>query len=253
MSAPVDVRSVGDLALNETPIQEIERTPITVGSSCCDFGELFSVRRTGDDLAVQWQGDLRNVHYIGCRLRRGELRVDGDTGDCLGSQMSGGRLTVNGDTGLYAGQGMLGGTLIVQGNAGDCAGGASASVRYGLAGGMLLVHGNVGSNAGYRMRRGILVVAKNAGDFAARSMLAGTILVGVRCGQFPGLGMKRGTLLLSEDSRDLLPPTFAYACRGKPLALDLVMASLRHHDFSFPPLPTEMELYNGDQLEGRAR
>jgi formylmethanofuran dehydrogenase subunit C len=232
------------------PLGDIERTAIHIGRQECPVAELFNVQRIGDQPRLEWRGELRHVHYIGANLRHGELHVEGCAGDFLGTGMTDGMISVSGDVGHYLGQGMLGGTLVVQGNAGEFAGGASASSRSGLAGGMLLVHGCVGNNAGYRMRRGTLAVAGDAGDLVARSMLAGTVLVGGRCRRLPGLGMKRGTLLMSRHCRDQLPPTFSYACRGKPLAVDLIFASLRQHSFPCPQQPIELELYSGDQLEG---
>lgn len=246
----IDVRGVCRAAFAGLSRRDFERTTIHVGATTCALAEMFRVTGSADDRLVEWHGELSRVDYLGYRLESGEVRVESAAGDFLGSQMTGGLVLVRGQAGCFVGQGMRGGQITVFGQVGDYAGGASAVSAYGMAGGKVLVHGRAGANAGYRMRRGLLAVTEGAGDFAARQMLAGTIFLGAGCGRLPGAGMKRGTLLLPGTCLDRLPATFVRACQLRPVAIQLVMGSLRRSGFPCPERLDDCEMYLGDQLEG---
>ncbi len=247
---PVDVREVCQAAMSGMARRDIERITIRIGASPCALADLFRVRGKAHDQVVEWSGSLSNVHFIGCDLAGGEVHVQVAAGDFLGRNMRGGTILVHGSVGQFLGQGMRGGQITVHGMAGDFAGGASAVSRYGLAGGKLLIHGSAGAHAGHRMRRGLLAIAHDAGDFAARGMLAGTIVVAGACGRLPGTSMKRGTLLLHQRGLEQLPATFVRACQWRPLAVDLLLASLRRSNFPCPDSIGPCEMFQGDQLEG---
>lgn len=184
---------------------QVSRLPLWVGNRQVETGELFAVRGKPGDTLI-FRGDCDRLDWIGHRLARGRIRVEGDVGAYLGRLMSGGAIETTGDAGLFAGSGLSGGILRIGGNAGDFLGAAIPGERQGLRGGRIEVLGSAGDRVGDRQRRGQILIAGNAGAYCGSRLVAGTILVLGAAGAGTGFAMRRGTLLLGAEPR--LPPTF---------------------------------------------
>ena len=251
-TVPVEVEGILPAKLKELTRTQIERLPILVGNRQIALAELFTVSGNGDDERIELEGQLEGVHWIGAGMNSGQIHVSGNAGRHAGGEMQGGRLDVDGNAGDWLGAEMTGGRIRVRGSAAHSVGAAYRGSRCGMTGGTILVDGSVGNELGHTMRRGLFAVGADAGDVAGFNMLAGTILVFGNTGIRHGAGMKRGTLCFFGSDRPPLLPTFQYACRFRPLALNLVFRQLRELEYapvSSVDVPI-VELYNGDFLAG---
>lgn len=251
-SVPVEVDGVLPEVLVGKLVADIERMPILVGNQQIPLGELFSVTQNGDEARIEFEGDLSGVHWIGARMNGGQICVTGHAGRHAGSEMQGGQLHVEGDAGDWLGAEMKNGWIHVRGRAGHLVGAAYRGSRRGMSGGTIMVDGSVGNELGHTLRRGLIAVGGDVGDVAGFNMLAGTIVVLGNAGIRHGAGMKRGTLCFLGSEMPSLLPTFAYACRFRPVALDLILRRLNELKFSaleMTEVPTT-ELYHGDFLAG---
>lgn len=249
-SIPVSLAGVTPDALAGKSLAEIEQTFIWQGNRKLPLAELFDV--SGDPADERWhlEGDFSAVHNIALGMRRGEFQLDGHAGRHAGGGMRGGKLTITGDAGDFVGAEMRGGRIEVAGNAGDYSGAALVGSKVGMRGGEILIRGNCGTHAGSGMRRGWVTVAGDCGDWAGYRMRAGSLFVFGKCGARPGAAMRRGTIALFGESPQLLP-TFRHACRLRPQALSLMLRQLAaHHVEPANSQSGEVELYNGDFLEG---
>ena len=221
------------------------------------MAEMFDVESSqradrSDDLEWHFHGDLSGVHWIGARMQAGSIHVHGPAGRHLGSEMRGGSIRVDGDAGDWVGGEMRRGTIRVHGSAGHLVGAAYRGSRVGMKGGTIWIDGDVGNELGHTMRRGWIAVGGKAGDMLGFNMLAGSLLVFGDCGIRPGAGMRRGTLGLFGPNPPELLPTFRYACRYRPLAVQLMFRKLREQEFTLDEslAATDFHLHHGDLLDG---
>ncbi|MCA9264199.1 MAG: formylmethanofuran dehydrogenase subunit C [Planctomycetales bacterium] len=249
---PLEVEGIVPDACQGKSRADVEQMPVFHGNEKGCLADFFAV--TGDPTSDchQWQGDLSGVHWVGAKMQRGQIHIEGNVGRHLGSEMSGGEILVEGDASDWAGGEMRGGLIHVRGKAGHLVGAAYRGSRRGMTGGTLLVQGSVGNELGHTMRRGLIAVGGDCGDLVGFNMLAGTILVFGQCGIRHGAGMKRGTIGLFSDERPAMLPSFRYACRYNPLAFQLIWRELDHCQF---PVPASirgqaLELFHGDLIEG---
>ncbi|MGH8728967.1 MAG: formylmethanofuran dehydrogenase subunit C [Burkholderiales bacterium] len=185
-------------------LSEIGAIELQVGNRKLRVGELFSVSgNAGSQILFKNTSD--KLDYIGARMSKGEIAIEGDAGSYLGLGMQSGTIAVKGNCGIFAGAEISGGRIHVEGNCGDFAGGALPGNRRGMAGGIVIIGGDAGDRAGDQMRRGALLIEGNAGDFCASRMIAGTIAVLGKVGDNAGFAMQRGTLMLASPPRNLLP------------------------------------------------
>jgi formylmethanofuran dehydrogenase subunit C len=255
-TVPVEVDGILPERLLGLSLAEVQRLKVAVGNREAALGELFSVSQSGSDGAaaetLEFYGDLSGVHWIGSRMTCGQIRVHGPAGRHVGSEMSGGQIHVSGSVGDWVGAELRGGLIHVRGSAGHLAGAAYRGSRRGMLGGTILIEGDAGDEIGHSMRRGLLAVGGAAGDLIGFNLLAGTILVFGSVGIRHGAGMQRGTLgLLGADQAELLP-SFRYACRHRPLAIDLLLGHLQQLGFPVPAALHEgfWDQYNGDLITG---
>jgi formylmethanofuran dehydrogenase subunit C len=169
------------------------------------LGELFDVTGTAGG-RIRFTGDLSHANRLGAGLTQGEVVVEGNVGDDVGT-------------------GMAGGSIHVLGRAGDRPGGAAAEARRGMTGGELVVRGAAGSDAGLRMRRGLLAIGGSAGDRPGAGMIAGTVVILGDAGVSAGLWSKRGSVVALGSVA--IPATYRYACTYRPAHLRLVLGRLR--------------------------
>jgi len=249
-SIPVSLAGVTPDALAGKTLAEIQQTPIWQGNQKLPLAELFDV--AGDSADERWQleGDFSSVHYIAAGMRRGELQLAGNAGRHAGQGMRGGKLTITGNAGDWFGAEMRGGRIEVAGDAGDHAGAALVGSKVGMRGGEILIRGNCGTHTASAMRRGWVTVVGDCGDWPGNRMRAGSLFVFGNCGARPGAAMRRGTIALFGESPPLLP-TFRHACRLRPQALGIMLRQLAVHGVEPAKSQSgEVELYNGDLLEG---
>ena len=250
-NVPVEVEGITPTALREASLSDIRQREIFHGNRRVPLAEMFDVDGDPSDLCWELHGDLSGVHWIGAHIEEGTIHVRGPAGRHVGSEMSGGQIVVDGDAGDWVGGEMHGGLIHIHGSCGHLIGAAYRGSRVGMTGGTILIDGNAGNEIAHTMRRGWICVRGSIGDMAGFNMLAGTLLVLGGCGLRPGAGMRRGTIALLGDDPPPLLPTFRYACRMAPPMLPLMMQQLAELGFrTESELPSEVELYHGDLLDG---
>lgn len=231
---------------------EIERLPILHGKERLSLSELFQVTGSIADGELIFQGDCQSVHWIGAKMNRGKVRIEGNAGRHLGSQMRGGEILAHGNCGDWLGAEMRGGKIAVKQNAGHQVGAAYRGSARGMRGGGILIHGDAGNEIGARMRRGLIAVAGKSGDAPGYAMLAGTILLFGESGKRPGGNMKRGTIIYFGEKPLEMLPTFRAGARLRPSFMSLLLLKLAKAGF---PMATSQrsdtfEFFSGDHLEG---
>ena len=250
-TVPLEVEGLLPEAVAESSAAEIAQWPIQHGKEVCQLGDFFTVSGDASDQRFEWEGDLSGVHWLGAKMRSGQMRVAGHAGRHLGSEMSGGCIHVDGDAGDWVGGEMRGGLIQIGGRAGHLVGAAYRGSARGMTGGTILVHGGAGNEIGHTMRRGLIAIGGRSGDLAGFNMLAGSVLLFGDCGIRHGAGMRRGTLGFFGAVPELLP-SFRHACRYRPEILGLLLRQLRRWEF---PLGDELfdsavDLYHGDLITG---
>jgi len=251
-SVPVEVEGITpDVVCNHT-LDEIRRLQVFHGNREMELAELFDVEGDPTDMSMDWEGELSGVHWIGAKMRGGQIRIHGNAGRHVGSELQGGVIHVEGDAGDWVGGEMHGGLIHVRGRAGHLIGAAYRGSARGMTGGTLLIDGDVGNEIGHTMRRGLLAVGGDVGDLVGFNMSAGSIFVFGNGGIRHGAGMRRGTIGCFGTEAPELLLSFRYACRYRPTVLRLISQFLREHDFPFDPqlLEADIDLYNGDLIEG---
>jgi formylmethanofuran dehydrogenase subunit C len=253
-SVPVEIEGVTPDRLRDKSLAEIERLEAFDGNRKLPLAELFAVSGDPSDARIDFEGDLKGVHYIGYGMSEGEVHVHGNAGRHVGGLMTGGRIVVEGDAGDWVGGEMHGGLIRVMGRAGHLIGAAYRGSKRGMTDGMILIGGDVGDEVGVAMRRGLLAVGGACGDAAGFNMIAGSILVFGACGIRTGANMRRGTIGLFGPEPPRLLPTFKLATRGRPLFFRLLFRELARLGFSVDQglLETDLLLYRGDMVaEGK--
>lgn len=138
-----------------------------------------------------------HLHGLCAGLKRGEITIEGDSGDYLGVLNDGATIRVRGNAGKYivdnmtrglvlvegdadygAAQYCYGGTVFIRGNAGDF----TATMNKGAA---IIIGQDVGDEVGTYMLAGDLIIIGNAGLNLGNYLLRGDIYIG---GQWVSLG-----------------------------------------------------------------
>ena len=198
-----------------------ERSDATVldGSTKKPFEEFFSVKQDkelyydfplhfcSEEISerkkslkkIVFQGDLREVDFLGFKSRDVHILINGHIGNYVGCMMQTGSITIKGSAGHFVGAMMSGGSLIVNGDVGHYAGANLTGEMEGMVGGFLSVKGNAGNNFCRRMRRGFAFALGDVGDFFANDMVAGSAIVGGTAGRLWGYGMRRGTIVFAKQ------------------------------------------------------
>jgi formylmethanofuran dehydrogenase subunit C len=246
---PVEVEGIVPAALREKSLAEIEQLPIHHGNRQVPLAEFFRVAGNPDDEQLTFVGDLAGVHWIGAKMDRGVVRVEGNAGRHVGSELRGGEVHVSGNAGDWVGGEMKKGLIFVRGNAGHLVGSAYRGSPRGMTGGTLLIGGSVGDEIGHSMRRGLIAVGGSTGDFPCLNMIAGSVFVFGTTGIRAAAGMRRGTLAVFGEPPQLLH-TFKSTGAFNPLYLRLYFAALRRHGFEVPAEldDVDLQMYTGDLL-----
>ncbi|MER3417231.1 MAG: formylmethanofuran dehydrogenase subunit C [Gemmataceae bacterium] len=251
-TAPLEVEWLSPDGVAGLSAGEIAQRKIFHGNRQEPLGEFFDVSGDAADEDILIRGDCRRVKWLGARMCRGRMTIEGSVGMHVGSGMVGGELIVLGDADDWAGAEMRGGLLRIAGNAGHALGAAYRGSRVGMRGGVILVHGSAGNEVGSHMRRGFIAVGQSVGDFAGVGMIAGSIFVFGTPGIRIGAGMKRGSIVcLGPASALSLLPTFRYDCRYQPVFLRLYLLRLAQLGWSHVRdfLDAWWDRYSGDLVE----
>jgi formylmethanofuran dehydrogenase subunit C len=249
---PVEVEGITPDEVREKSLAVIEKLEIFHGNRQAPLAEYFHVSGDPRDARITWEGDLSGVHWIGAKMRSGEVRVEGSAGRHLGSEMAGGEIHVSGDAGDWVGGEMKNGLIHVRGRAGHLVGAAYRGSRLGMKGGVILIGGDAGNEVGHTLRRGLIAVGGNAGDLAGFNMAAGAIFIFGDSGIRHGAGMRRGSLGFFGPTPPPMLPSFRFACRYRPLVMPMMFRQLRSYGFQVPDdlFTASFDLYNGDFIEG---
>uniref|UniRef100_A0A7J2TKG4 formylmethanofuran dehydrogenase n=1 Tax=Archaeoglobus fulgidus TaxID=2234 RepID=A0A7J2TKG4_ARCFL len=184
-------------------IEEVKKFKVYYGNRIVELGELFEVRKEGEEKKLLLDGDFSRVKWIGARMTDGEIIVKGSVGANCGAFMRGGRIVIEGDADDWLGTEMAGGEIIVKGNAANLIGCAYYGDAVGMTGGRIVVEGNAGNYIGEKMNGGEIIIKGNAGDFVGTEMRAGVIEIHGSCG-YVGGDMRGGEIRI-KGSFDLLP------------------------------------------------
>ena len=249
---PLEVEGITPDVVREKPLAEIEKLQMFQGNLRLPLAEFFAISGDAADGVMEWEGDLRGVHWIGAKMTSGKIVVEGNGGRHIGSELRGGEIHVLGNAGDWVGGEMHGGFIHVRGRAGNCVGAAYRGSAKGMTKGTILIGGDAGNEIGHSLRRGLIAIGGNVGDLAGFNMLAGTILLFGESGIRHGAGMKRGTIGFLGSQRPPLLPTFRLACRCQPDVLTLFLRELQQREFAVAEelFTSSYDLYNGDLLEG---
>lgn len=251
-TVPLEVEGIVPDTIRELSLAEIEQLPAMHGNRKIKLADAFRITGDASDERMEWSGDLSGVHWLGTKMRQGEIQVAGDVGRHLGSELYGGQIHVAGSAGDWVGGEMHGGLIHVRGRAGHLVGAAYRGSARGMSQGTILIDGDVGNELGHTMRRGLIAVGGNAGDLVGFNMLAGSLLVFGDAGIRPGANMRRGTIGLLGDHPPKLLPTYRLAARQSPVVMELIFRQLQADGFEVPGrlADCQFDFYNGDLLAG---
>lgn len=245
---PLEAEAISPERFTGLSADTIAKLPVHYGNRDARLGDFFSVsgEMNGE---IRVEGDTSKVKFLGSKMTKGRVVIEGGAGMHLGAGMSGGEIVVEGNAGDWVGPEMSGGRIIVKGDCGHLVGAAVRGSHVGITGGEIIVHGRAGNEIGSAMRRGLIAIGGGSGDFTGVNMLAGTVVVFGQLGMRTGAGMKRGTIVSMHDAEVL--PTFTYACTYRPGFLTLYLAHLEA--LGLPVTQAQFDgryrRYSGDAVE----
>lgn len=148
----IDCRRLTANNLADLSITEIENLSLINTKNASKIGDYFDV--SGSDFNhIFFKNTNQQLHYIGHKMTRGQISIEGDCGDFLGSQMRGGSIICHGNANDRVGDQMRRGLILIDGNAGDYCGSR-------LIAGTIGVFGNVGNYIGFAMKRGTILLTQ---------------------------------------------------------------------------------------------
>jgi formylmethanofuran dehydrogenase subunit C len=247
---PVEIEGLTPDWAWDKPLAEIERFEIFYGNRKVPLAEMFSVSGDAGDKRFDFEGNLAGVHWIGAKMRSGQIHVHGHAGRHLGSELRGGEIHVEGSAGDWIGSEMRGGLIHIRGNAGHLVGAAIRGSAQGMRGGTIIVDGNAGNEVGIAMQDGVIAIGGSAGYMIGFNMVGGTVLVLGNAGIRAGACMQGGAIALFG----LKPPSVLSSFRNDrisiPERLVPLMEELRGKGMQLSDaiFSTEMDVYAGDRV-----
>ena len=127
--------------------------------------DLFKVNGEENQIII-FKNSTSQLDYIGHKMSRGQITIEGDCGDFLGANMQGGSIVCTGNAGDRVGDLMRRGLILIDGNAGEYCGSR-------MLAGTIGVYSNVGKYVGFGMKRGTILL-KNKTDLHATIQDCGT-------------------------------------------------------------------------------
>lgn len=230
-TVPLEAEVLSPDVVAELSNAEIRALTIYHGKRQLPLEEFFEVYgERSDDLEIT--GNMHKVRWIGRRMSRGSIKINGNVGMHLGAYMRGGRIEVHGNAGDWIGAEMRNGFIHVHGNAGGQIGAAYRGALRGMKNGMIIIDGSAGLEVGMRMRRGTIVVGGPAKDFTGLQMKGGTIILLSGAEIRTGAWMNRGTIISLKPLQ--LMPTFAHSADTSPTFVSLLANYLKPLGISLP-------------------
>jgi formylmethanofuran dehydrogenase subunit C len=144
----VDCRQLTPNLLAGLSIAEINNLSIDAQK----VSDLFEVSGS-DTEQIVFKNSTSKLDYIGYKMSRGSITIQGDAGDFLGANLQKGTIICQGNAGDRVGDQMRRGLILVDGNAGDY-------VASRMIAGTIGVYGKVGSYIGFNMKRGTLLLTQ---------------------------------------------------------------------------------------------
>ena len=143
-------------------IKQILEITLNNNSKVIDIFEL-----TGNDTEhIFFKNCSNQLDFIGHKMSRGQITIEGDCGDFLGANMQGGSIVCTGNAGDRVGDLMRRGLILIDGNAGEYCGSR-------MLAGTIGAYGSVGQHLGFGMKRGTILL-KNKADLHATIQDCGT-------------------------------------------------------------------------------
>jgi formylmethanofuran dehydrogenase subunit C len=210
---------------------EIKALTVYHGKRQLPLEEFFEVYGE-KSVDLELHGNLHKVRWVGRRMSRGSIKINGNIGMHLGAYMRGGRIDVQGNAGDWVGAEMKEGVIHIRGHAGGQIGAAYRGALRGMRGGLIIVDGSAGLEVGMRMRRGIIVIGGPARDFTGLQMKGGTIILKSGAEIRTGAWMNRGTIISLKPLH--LMPTFAHSADTSPTFVNLIANYLKPHGIALP-------------------
>ena len=244
-SVPLEAETLSPDVMAELDHAAIRALPVFLGKRQLRLDDFFEVEGEASD-EIKIKGDAAKVKWIGHRMTRGRITVEGNAGMHLGAHMKGGAIEVSGNASDWIGAEMTDGLIRVGGNAGGQIGAAYRGSMAGMKGGTILIGGTAGLEVGMRMKRGTILIAGLVRDFAGLQMKGGTIFLLAGAEIRTGAWMIRGTIVSLTPLK--LLPTFSYACDCDPTFLRLYARHLAGLGYSIPHEAGNgsYRLYGGD-------
>ena len=115
-------------------------------------GDYFDI--SGEDIEhIIFRDPHQQLDNIGHKMSRGQITIEGNCGDFLGSQMRGGTIICHGTAKDRVGDQMRRGLILIDGDAGDYCGSR-------MIAGTIGVFGSLGNYAGFAMKRGTILLTQ---------------------------------------------------------------------------------------------
>jgi len=140
--------------------------------------------------------DAGHLHGLCAGLKAGEVTIEGNAGDYLGTLNDGAQIHVTGNAGQYLADNMTHGCVVADGDAGYGAG----AYCYG---GTVVVKGNAGSFTAVMNKGAVILVGGGVGDEAATYMLSGDLVIGGNAGKNLGNYLIRGNIYIAGTWQSL--------------------------------------------------
>ena len=150
--------------LSLTQIKNLNLLNIKYSQKVSDFFEVSGKNSQG----IIFKNTNKQLDYIGHKMTRGQIIIEGDCGDFLGASMQGGTIVCQGNVGDRLGDQMRRGLVLIDGNVGDYCGSRMIAGTIGVLGG-------IGKYTGFAMKRGTIILRKPVGILTNHSDFHATI------------------------------------------------------------------------------
>lgn len=144
----VDCRALTPNLLAGLSVDQIKN--ISLGQH--KVSDLFELSGSDTD-NILFKNSSSKLAYIGFKMSRGTITLQGDAGDFLGANLQKGTIICQGSAGDRVGDQMRRGLILIDGNAGDY-------VASRMIAGTIGVAGMVGQYIGFNMKRGTLLLTQ---------------------------------------------------------------------------------------------
>ncbi|MES2500790.1 MAG: formylmethanofuran dehydrogenase subunit C [Pseudomonadota bacterium] len=148
----IDCRRLTSNNLANLTAEKIENLSLLNTKNSAKIGDYFDISGT-DINHIIFRNTNMQLHCIGYQMTYGQISIEGDCGDFLGSQMLGGSIICHGNANCRVGDKMRRGLILIDGNAGDYCGSR-------LIAGTIGVFGSVGNYVGFTMKRGTILLTQ---------------------------------------------------------------------------------------------